>query len=117
MLPKGLGGLGGLGNLGNLSGMLKQAMEMKGKLEELKAQLAEETVESSAGGGMVTAVVSGRFEIVSLKIDPEVIDRNEPEVLETLVRAAINEGVRKIQDMMRTKMQEAAGGLDLSGLT
>ena len=117
MLPKGLGGFGGLGDLANLPGMLKQAMDMKGKLVELKEQLANETVEASAGGGMVTAVVSGRFEILSLKIDPEVIDKNDPEVLETLVRAAINEGVRKIQDMVRARMSEAAGGLDLSGLT
>lgn len=116
MLPKGLGGLGGLGNLGNLSGMLKQAMEMKGKIEELKQQLANETVEATAGGGMVQVVVSGRFEIVSLKIDPEVIDKSDPEMLETLVRAAVNEGVRKIQDMVRQKMSEAAGGLDLSSL-
>jgi len=114
VLPKGLGGLGGLGNL---PGMLKQAMETKGKLEELKEKLGNETVEATSGGGMVKAVISGRFEIVSLKIDPEVIDKNDPEVLETLIRAAINEGVRKVQEIVRAKMSEAAGGLDLSGLT
>ena len=89
---------------------------MKGKIEELKQKLANETLEASSGGGMVRVVMSGSFELVSLKVDPDVIDKNDPEMLETLVRAAVNEGVRKVQDMVKAKMQEAAGGLDLSSL-
>jgi hypothetical protein len=111
VLPKGLGGLGDLG------GMMKKAMEMKGKLEEMKETLAEDKLEASAGGGMVEVVLNGKFELESLKIDPEVIDKEDPEMLETLVRAAINEGVRKVQDHVKAKMAEMTGGMDIPGLT
>ena len=110
MLPK------GLGNLGNLSGMIKQAMEVKAKLEEIKESLGNETVEASAGGGMVTVVMTGKFEVISITIDPEVIDKEDPEMLETLTRAAVNEGLRKVQELVKEKMKEATGGLEIPGL-
>ena len=108
MFPKGLG---------NLSGMVKQAMEMKAKMEEMKEKLGDETVEAAAGGGMVQVVVNGRFELLSIKIDPEVIDTDDPEMLETLVRAAINEGIMKVQVLVKDKMKELTGGMDIPGLT
>ncbi|HOJ32165.1 MAG TPA: YbaB/EbfC family nucleoid-associated protein [Candidatus Hydrogenedentes bacterium] len=111
MLPK------GLGNLGNLTGMLKQAMDLKARVEELKTQLGELTIEASAGGGMVVVVMTGRFEVISIHIDPEIIDQNDPETLETLVKAAINEAVRKVQEIVENKMREITGGLDIPGLT
>jgi len=106
----------GLGNLGNLGGLMKQALEMKGRMEEMKEQLASETLEASSGGGMVRVTLNGKFEILSLKIDPEIIDKNDAEALETLVRAAINEGVRAVQDRVHAKMAELTGGLDIPGL-
>jgi hypothetical protein len=109
--------LKGLGGLGNLGGVLKQAMEMKGKIEELKETLGNERVEASAGGGMVTIVLNGKFELESIKIDPEILDKNESEMLETLVRAAFNEGVRKVQDLIKGKMAGVAGGINIPGLT
>lgn len=108
MLPK------GIGNIGN---MVKQAMDVKNKMEELKAVLAEERVEASAGGGMVTVVLTGKFEMVSISIDPDVIDANDSEMLETLIRAAVNEGNRKVQELVKSKMSEIAGGIDIPGLT
>ena len=111
MFPK------GLGNLGNMAGLMKQAMEMKSKMEAIKAEIAEETVEATAGGGMVTAVMNGRFELLSLKIEPEISNPNETEMLETTVRAAVNEGVRKVQELLKERMSEITGGLDLPGLT
>jgi nucleoid-associated protein EbfC len=110
VLPK------GLGSLGNLSGMLKQAMELKGRIEELKEGLANETVNAAAGGGMVKVVMNGRFELLSLSIDPEVVESDDREMIETLVRAAVNEGVRKTQDLVRAKMTELTGGMDIPGL-
>lgn len=107
MFPKGMG---------ELSGLLKQAMGVKAKLEELKESLQDETVEASSGGGMVNVAMTGKFEIVSLKIDPEVIDNDDPEMLETLVRAAVNEGVRKVQELVKSKMREVTGGVDIPGL-
>ncbi|MBN2310158.1 MAG: YbaB/EbfC family nucleoid-associated protein [Candidatus Hydrogenedentes bacterium] len=100
-----------------MAGMMKQAMQMKSRVEELKAKLADEQVEASAGGGMVTVVVNGKFELLSVKIDPEVIDKDEPEMLETLVRAAVNEGVSKVQALIQSKMKELTGGIDIPGLT
>ena len=109
--------LKGLGNLANLQGMLKQAMGMKKQMEELKETLGDEQIEAAAGGGMVTVVMTGKFELVSLKIDPEIIDKDDPEMLETLVRAAVNEAAQRVQELVKSKMGELAGGLDIPGLT
>ena len=110
MLPK------GLGNLGNLGGMLKQAMEMKGKIEELKESLGDELVEAASGGGMVKVVMNGRFELQSITIEPEIVDANDVEMLETLVAAAVNEGIRQVQELVKTKMTELTGNVDIPGL-
>ncbi len=107
----------GLGGLGNLGGMLKQAMEVKAKVEEIKETLGDERIEASSGGGMVTVVLNGKFELESIKIDPEVIDKDDREMLETLIRAAFNEGVRKVQELVKEKMAEVTGGINIPGLT
>ena len=109
--------LKGLGNLGNLGGILKQAMQVKERMEELKERLADERIEASAGGGMVKLVLNGRLEILELKIDPEVVNSAEVEVLETLVRAAVNEGIRNTRALVEGKMRELTGGIDIPGLT
>jgi DNA-binding YbaB/EbfC family protein len=107
----------GLGDLGKMSGMLKQAMEVKQNIEAYKEKLGEERIEASAGGGMVTVVMSGTMEVISMTIDPEVIDREESEMLETLIRAAMNEAIVKAKEMVHSKMSELTGGLDVPGLT
>lgn len=109
--------LKGLGDLGKMGGMLKQAMEMKERMEELKEQLGNERIEASSGGGMVQLVMTGKMEMLSIKIDPEIINPDEPEMLETLIQAAVNDGTHKAQDMVKEKMQEMAGGIDIPGLT
>jgi len=111
MFPKGLGGLGNMGQL------MRQALDLKANMERLKEDLARERVEASAGGGMVTIVMNGKMEVLSIKIDPEVINAAEPEILETLVAAAVNEATRLAQDRVRDKMSEITGGLDIPGLT
>jgi DNA-binding YbaB/EbfC family protein len=111
MFPKGLGALGDMGNL------LKQAMELKQNMEQLKETLAAISVEASAGGGMVTVVMNGKMEAQSIKIDPEIINRDDPEMLETLVAAAVNEATRKAQELVKEKMGELTGGIDIPGLT
>ena len=103
--------------MSNISGLLKQAMNVKGKIEDLKESLGNESIDASAGGGMVTVVMNGRFEVLSLQIDPEVIDKDDPEMLETLVRAAINEATRKTQDLVKERMTEITGGIEIPGLT
>ena len=106
-----------LKGLGNLQGILRQALDVKNKIDALKDVLANERVEASSGGGMVKVVMTGKFEIESLKIDPEIINKDEPGMLETLVSAAINEAVRRTQDLVKTKMAELTGGMDIPGLT
>lgn len=103
--------------MGNLQGLLKQAMELKGKMEEVKEALANERIEATAGGGMVTVVMTGKFEVESIKIDPEIINKDDPEMLETLVRAALNAAVRNTQELVKAKMSEVAGGMDIPGIT
>jgi DNA-binding YbaB/EbfC family protein len=103
--------------LGNISHLLKQAMNAKEKIEELRQSLGNEVVEASAGGGMVTVTMNGRFEVLSLKFDREVVNPEDPEMLETLTMAALNEAVRKAQEVVRVKMMEITGGLEIPGLT
>ena len=107
----------GLGDLGKMSGMLKQAMELKNNIDAFKEKLADERIEASAGGGMVKVMVSGKMELLDLKIDPEVIDRDDPEMLETLVRAAINDAMDKARELVKERMSEMTGGIDIPGLT
>jgi nucleoid-associated protein EbfC len=108
--------LKGLGDLGKLPGMLKQAMEMKERIEGLKEQLAEQCVEASVGGGMVTVCMNGKMEMLSIKIDPEIINPADPQTLETLVRAAVNAASEKVRDLVKDKMAEATQGIDLPGI-
>ena len=108
---------GKLGNLGDMAGMLKTAMEMKGRIEEVKESLGNERVEAQAGGGMVTIVMNGRFEPVTISIDPEIINPDDREQLETLVLAAMNEATRRAQDVVKAKMTEITGGINIPGLT
>jgi len=111
MLPK------GLGNVGNMAGMMKQVMELKGRIEEIKEQLGHETVEASAGGGMVTVVMNGKHEVLSITIDPALIDKEDPDTLQMLVQAACNEAVRKTKDMVKQRMEEVTGGMNIPGLS
>jgi len=109
--------LKGLGNLAGMADMLKKAMEMKKRMEEVKETLGQERVEASAGAGMVKVVMTGKMELVSLEIEPELINPAEKEVLETMVRAAVNEGVARANALVKERMKELAGGLDIPGLT
>ncbi|MCX5769581.1 MAG: YbaB/EbfC family nucleoid-associated protein [Candidatus Hydrogenedentes bacterium] len=108
----------GLGDLGKLHSLVQQARQMKEQIEAMKETLGDERLEATAGGGMVTVTMNGKFEVVSVKIDPEVINKDDPEMLETLVRAATNDAVRKVQELVKAKMTELApGGFEIPGLT
>ncbi|HEV7672776.1 MAG TPA: YbaB/EbfC family nucleoid-associated protein [Thermoanaerobaculia bacterium] len=88
--------------------LMKQAQEMQ---ERLQRELGETTVESSVGGGMVTLVMNGHKQLVSAKIDPEVLDPEDPSVLEDLIVAAVNEAGRKIEETMQAKVGSMASSL------
>ncbi|MCS6926180.1 MAG: YbaB/EbfC family nucleoid-associated protein [Candidatus Binatia bacterium] len=103
--------------MANLSNLMKQAQQLQEKLIRAQEEAASKTVEASAGGNMVTAVVNGRLEVVSLRIDPAVLEGGDIDMLQDLVVAAVNEGIRKAQQMMAEVMGKAAGGLKIPGLS
>ena len=101
----------------NIGSIMKQAQKMQAQMAKVQEELAQKTVEASAGGGMVTVVVSGKQEVVSITIEPEVIDASDKEMLQDLVVAAVNEGLRKSQEMVAEEMKKITGGLQIPGLT
>lgn len=100
----------------DLGKLLKQAQQMQEKLSQMQARLAEKTIEASSGGGMVTVVMNGKYEVVSLKIEPEVVNPADVEMLEDLVVAALNEGRSRVEEMVRSEMSSLAGGFPIPGL-
>jgi hypothetical protein len=96
--------------------LLKQAQQMQERLAEMQARLAEKTVEASSGGGMVKAVMNGKHEVVSLKIEPEVVNPADVEMLEDLIVAALSEARARVDDMIRNEMSSLTGGLPIPGL-
>jgi len=96
--------------------ILKQAQQMHAKISQLQEEMASKTVETSAGGGMVNIVMNGKQEILALRIDPEAVNREDIEMLQDLITAAVNEAIRKSQEMMTEEMKKITGGLNLPGL-
>ena len=101
---------------GPLGNIMKQAQELQERLGQIQEQAAARTVEATAGGGMVTAVVSGRVEVVSLRIDPNVLKSGDIEMVQDLVIAAVNQGIRAAQEMMAEEMKKVTGGLKIPGM-
>jgi len=99
-----------------LNGIIKQAQKMKVRMDELKRELGEKRVETSTGGGMVTVVANGTQEILEIKIEPEVVDPNDVEMLEDLIVAAVNQALKKSQDLAAEEMAKLTGGLNIPGL-
>lgn len=96
--------------------MMKQAQRMKAELERIQEEAAEKRVEGSAGGGMVTVTADGRGEIVAVRIDPEVAQSGDLEMLQDLIVAATNEAMRRARELLSTEMGRMTGGLNLPGL-
>lgn len=101
---------------GNMAKMMKQVQKMQSELVRVQEEVAEKTVEATAGGGAVRAVVNGRLEVKALQISPEAIDPEDPELLADLVLAAVNEGIRRAQEMVQKEMARVTGGLSIPGV-
>ena len=97
----------------NIQAMMKQAQEMQ---ERLKSQMAELRVEATAGGGMVTVVVNGTKQLQSIRIDPEVVSKEDVEMLQDMILAAINDAGRKVDEQLGASMSGLMGGLKIPGL-
>ncbi len=96
--------------------MMRQAQQLQRRMAELQTELESATVEATAGGGVVSVVVTGKMTIESITIDPEVVSPDDVDILEDLVTAAVNEGLAKAQEMANSKMSELTGGLNIPGL-
>lgn len=107
------GKIPGMGNMGN---MMKQVQKMQREMARLQEELEQKTVESSAGGGAVTVVATGKKELKEIKIKPEAVDPDDVEMLEDLILAAVNEALRKAEEMVAGEMAKITGGLGFPGL-
>ncbi|MFH1372543.1 MAG: YbaB/EbfC family nucleoid-associated protein [bacterium] len=101
---------GGMGN------MMKQVQQMQAMMEQMQAELEKTEVEASAGGGMIKVVANGKYDIQSITIDPEVIDKEDVEMLQDLIVAAVNQAHQKIQELQAEQMSGLTGGLKIPGL-
>lgn len=102
--------------MGNINKMMKQAQKMQKQMAKIQGELENKEVEATSGGGMVKVVCSGKQEIKSIEIDPEAVDPDDVEMLQDLVLAAVNEAIRKSQDMVQDEMGKITGGLNIPGL-
>ena len=100
----------------DMNQLFQQVGQMQEQMQKAQAELANETVEATAGGGMVTVVANGSGEIKEIKIDPKAIDPDDPELLEDMVLAAVNEALRSSQSLIEAKLGPAMGGLSGLGL-
>jgi len=98
----------------NIQQIMKQAQKMQKKMEEIQAEVGKEVVEASAGGGMVTVKVNGNQELVEITIEKSVVDPEDVEMLQDLIIAAVNEGIKKSQELVKEKMSAITGGLGLN---
>ena len=99
----------------DMNKMLQQVQELQAQMEKAQEELASETVEASAGGGMVTVKATGDLQITEIKISPEAIDPDDPELLADMVLAAVNEALRSAQSLAQSKLGAMTGGLGLPG--
>jgi len=96
--------------------MMKQAQQLQARMLKLQAELAERTVESAVGGGMIKVVANGRQQVVSIRIEKEVINPDDAEMLQDLILAAVNDALTKSQEMVSSEMGKLTGGLNLPGM-
>lgn len=100
-----------------ITDLFKQAQDLQERLQRVQAEAAERTTEAAAGGGMVTATVNGRLELVRLHIEPSVLQSGDVEMLQDLIIAAVNQAVRGAQQQMADEMSKLTGGLKIPGLS
>ena len=100
----------------DLKNMMKQVQDIQGRINGMQSELAEKTVETSSGGGMVTVTANGKQEIISINISPEIIDPSDISMLQDLVTAAVNTALKSSKDMMQEELSKITGGIKIPGL-
>lgn len=101
----------------NMGQIMKQAQKFQTKMAKLQEELSERIVEASAGGGMVTVVANGAQDVLSISIDPEVVDREDVEMLQDLIMAAVNDALNKAKTMMNEEMGQLTKGMNIPGMS
>ncbi len=101
---------------GNMGNIMKQAQKMQRDMEKIQEELADKTVEATVGGGAVTVVATGKKEIKEITIEPDVVDPDDVEMLQDLILAAVNEALRKADEMVSSEMGKVTGGMGLPGM-
>ncbi|GHU61746.1 nucleoid-associated protein [Clostridia bacterium] len=109
----GFGGGGGGGGGANQAAQMRKIQAMQAEMEKVQEELKTKEIETTAGGGAVAVKVNGAKEIVSIKIDPEVIDKDDPEMLQDLILVAVNEGLRQIDELSEAEMSKVSAGLGI----
>jgi DNA-binding YbaB/EbfC family protein len=104
------------GNMGNMGNMMKKVQKLQADMAKMQEELKARTLEATAGGGVVKVTINGDKQVLSLKIDPAAVDPEDIEMLEDLVLAAVNEAIKKVDDMMAQEMGKLTGGLKIPGL-
>lgn len=102
--------------MGNMGKMMKQVQKMQADMAKLQEELVNKTVEASSGGGMVKVVVNGKHEVTSIQINPEAVDPEDVEMLQDMIMAAVNEALRRAQEMVAGEMSKITGGINIPGL-
>ncbi len=105
-----------MASIGGMGNILKQAQEMQARMAKVQEDLANMTVQGSAGGGMVQVTVNGQFNLTALKIEAAAINAEEKDMLEDLILAAVNDGMRKARELASAEMAKLTGGLKIPGL-
>ena len=100
----------------NMGDLMKQAQQFQNKMAKLQEELGQKTIEATSGGGMVTVVVNGQQELLSIKMDPEVVDPEDIDMLQDLVLAAVNDGMARAKKMVNDEMGKLTGGLNLPNI-
>ena len=103
----------GMPNMGNI---MKQAQQFQAKMAKLQEELGERTVETTAGGGMVAVVANGRQEVVSIRIDPEVVDPEDVDMLQDLIQATVNDALNRSREMVNEEMGKLTAGMNLPNI-
>lgn len=102
--------------MNDMRDMMRRAQEMQTRLARLQEEIGDKTVEASAGGGMVSVTVNGKMEVLSVRIEKEVASAEEVELLQDLVRGAVNEALRRARELIAGEMAKITGGLNIPGL-
>ena len=104
---------GGMGNMGNMAGMMKKVQKMQNEMKKMQDELKRRTVDVTAGGGAVKIIMNGDKQVQSLVIDPAAVDPEDVEMLQDLISEAVNEAIKKVDDMMASEMGKLTSGLGL----